>query len=598
MLAVLLPLTGGVVGCATKFVARKANPLKVAQRAGWDPGDFSRESERIIAAVGVSGGWRKNAPALLAALEPRASDPRIRRAIIETALHLGMQSQGSLFEARLAAGYYLCAAEHAQDGAARDPEFCRRAERFALWRLVDVFNRLVEEAGERGEGDVPGPTRIYRVRFGGHGPGVVSVRDYTRIRATDRWTISKLEQPAVVEGVGAPLIGEVRGPSGAAAARAFVPPGGTWLPLTVTADFGPRSPARRTVIFTLYDRKATETGIVRGRRQVLAADFSMPFAVQAGALSDRWLTLGILGFLFGDEFYEQAGLYPGEHPKRDKIPVVFVHGLLSDPYDWRWVWHEMLRDPVLRERYQFWGFYYPTSLPVPWSAMLLREGLAHARKQLDPAGQHPRLHEMVMIGHSMGGLLTKLQISDSNAQWYGEYFQKPIDQLRMLPGERATMRRLLEFRANPDIDTAVFVCVPHRGSELATNWVGKIGRMLVRLPLSVAETTLQVFTLNPDSVKAGYSLRPTTSLDSLSPGGRFVTASQHLRMSPAVKKHSIIGDRGRGDSPNSTDSVVPYWSSHLDGVPEVIIGSDHSGPEHADCARELRRILHEHLRGR
>jgi hypothetical protein len=27
--------------------------------------------------------------------------------------------------------------------------------------------------------------------------------------------------------------------------------------------------------------------------------------------------------------------------------------------------------------------------------------------------------------------------------------------------------------------------------------------------------------------------------------------------------HSIIGDRGKGDTPNSSDGVVPYWSSHL-----------------------------------
>jgi hypothetical protein len=312
----------------------------------------------------------------------------------------------------------------------------------------------------------------------------------------------------------------------------------------------------------------------------------MPFAVQASGLSDRWLTLGILGFLFGDEFYDESGLYPGEMPKTDKIPVVFVHGLLSDPYDWRWVWHEMLREPAIRENYQFWGFYYPTSLPVPWSSMMLREGLANARTKLDPAGKHPRLHEMVMVGHSMGGLLTKLQISDSNAEWYGHYFRKPIKNLRMLPGERKTMERLLEFRANPDIDSAIFVCVPHRGSGLAINWIGKLGRMLVRLPLSVAETTVRVVTLNSDSVAAGFNLRPTTSLDSLVPDGLFVKASSELRMNPAVKKYSIIGDQGLGNSPNSTDSVVPYSSSHLDGVPECIIPSDHSGPEQAHPAGE------------
>jgi hypothetical protein len=332
---------------------------------------------------------------------------------------------------------------------------------------------------------------------------------------------------------------------------------------------------------------------IGSRVETLAADFSTPFAVRTRELNrESFFTLGILGFLRGDRYFERAGLYPVEFPRTDKLPVVFVHGLISDPNDWRFLHNALLADPQIRQKYQFWAFYYPTSMAVPWSATILRRELEDARRQMNPGRRNPKLDDMTLIGHSMGGLVSRMQIVDGGQKYYSQYFTKPIDKLRLSKSDRQMMREMFFFEPNPDIKQVVFICVPHQGSFLATNWIGKIGRIIARLPLSVVQSSINLVTLNGDALAAGVQVEPNTSIDSLSPGGKFAAALATLPMNPRVKLNSIIGNRGKpGDPWRSSDGVVPYWSSHIDGVPETIIPSAHPGPEHDACATAVKSIL-------
>jgi len=278
--------------------------------------------------------------------------------------------------------------------------------------------------------------------------------------------------------------------------------------------------------------------------------------------------------------------------------VVFVHGLISDPSDWRFLHNALLADPEIRQRYQFWAFNYPTSMAVPWSSAILRRNLAKVHQRMNPGGSNQKMNQMVLIGHSMGGLLSRMQISQSTPEYYHSYLRKPIEQLRLSEEQRQTMRDMYQFSPNPDVDEVVFICVPHGGSELAGNWVGKIGRMLARLPLTILQASVDVITLNPDALASDVGMSPSTSIDSLNPNGKFARTLKLLPMSERVEKHSIIGDRGRGgDITKSSDGVVPYWSSHIEGVPEEIIPSSHSGPEHERTAIIVKRLLLEHLHG-
>jgi hypothetical protein len=61
--------------------------------------------------------------------------------------------------------------------------------------------------------------------------------------------------------------------------------------------------------------------------------------------------------------------------------------------------------------------------------------------------------------------------------------------------------------------------------------------------------------------------------------------------------HSIIGDRGKGDTPNSSDGVVEYWSSHLKSAKsECIVPGPHGSCELPETITEVDRILRLHLK--
>jgi hypothetical protein len=596
----LAALTVLVSGCTTQFVAKSTNPLKPAKSARWDPGELSQTTQSRIAALGLRRSWRDDPAAAIGALEPTAGDDTAsQRAVMEVALAAGMRAHRKFLTNRGAAGLYLCAMEHAFDAAARgDAEFqrfSREVSRYALARLADL-REMATKQGSALSNEVAGPTRIYHVAVRTNVPGAFPLGRFHALRAADEFKIVGARTLALVDGAGTPLVGKMRGPVGTGAAKSFTIKDGQWLPFTATAHFGPRGPQRRA-IFTIYDRRNVETARIGPRQVTLAADFSTPFAVRTRELNQQNIfSLGILGFLRGDQFFNQAGLEPIEVPRTDKIPVVFVHGLISSPNDWRFLHNALLTDPLIRKRYQFWAFFYPTSMAVPWSSAILRRDLARVREQLNPGGRNTALSRMILLGHSMGGMLSRMQISGAMDQFYRQYFTKPIDRLRLRSRERAMVKEMFHFSPNPDIDGVVFICVPHKGSNLATNWIGKVGRILARLPLTVVETSVNVLTLNADALAADISLTPSTSIDSLSPRGKYVKALQLLQMSRTVKKHSIIGDRGAGGDPwRTSDGVVPYWSSHLEGVPETIISSNHSGPEHPQCAEKVKELLRANL---
>jgi hypothetical protein len=594
--AILAALAVAQSGCATKFVARPANPLKPAKTAGWDPGELTAATEARLTSLRPSRNWKEDPATAIRTLEGTAArDPVARRAIIEIALAAGIRAHTRFLTDRGAAGYYLCAAEHAYDGTSQGgpefQEFCRKASRYAVARMAGLREVALKNGIPVGT-NITGPTRSYRIVLRTNAPGTVNLGRFKRIVPTDAFRIANLEQTAFVDGAGTPLVGKVRGVSRAASAKEFTLADDLWMPLTATVQFGP-SAATREAVFTIYDRKNVETAQIGSRREPLAGDFSTPFAVRAYELNkENMLTLGILGFLRGDRIFEHTGLYPMEFPRTDKIPVVFVHGLISDPNDWRYLHNALLADPKIRERYQFWAFLYPTSMAVPWSSTLFRRELARAREHMNAGGRNPKLSHMILIGHSMGGLLSRLQISQSSEEIYRQHFTKPVDHLRLSESDRAMIKDMYYFSPNPDISEVIFICVPHQGSTLATNWIGRIGRALAKLPFTVIKTTSDILTLNSDAIAADVSVKPGTSIDSLSPGGKFARTLKQLPMSPRVIKYSIIGNRGKeGPLEKSSDGVVPYWSSHLDGVAETIIPSTHSGPEHPACAVKVRELL-------
>jgi hypothetical protein len=140
----------------------------------------------------------------------------------------------------------------------------------------------------------------------------------------------------------------------------------------------------------------------------------------------------------------------------------------------------------------------------------------------------------------------------------------------------------------------VFICVPHRGSQMAISSIGNLGRKLVSLPASFLFSIEKRIGI-PLEMLFGKGSKLPTSIDGLSPHSPLLTALDKLPIQ--APHHSIIGDRGRGDTPKSSDGTVPYWSSHLDSAQsELIVPGPHGSYELPETIDELRRILKLHLR--
>jgi pimeloyl-ACP methyl ester carboxylesterase len=281
-------------------------------------------------------------------------------------------------------------------------------------------------------------------------------------------------------------------------------------------------------------------------------------------------------------YQDWAGLYMLEPYDPDEIPVVFIHGLLSIPQMWRPTIDAIESDPELRDRFQFWVFAYPTGDPIVLSALRLRENLARLYQF------YPRTKGMVLIGHSMGGLVAQLQSVDSKHVLWDGVFGENADRLYATLPADSLVKKALIFNSNPRVKRIVFICVPHRGSYLATSWIGSIGISLIRLPVAIISRAEQVV-LAP--VLRGMGLkRLPTGINSLSPRSPVLRALDTLPIDAPY--YSIIGDRGRGDTPNSSDGVVPYWSSHLAGAQsELIVPGPHGSFALPQTIAEVKRIL-------
>ena len=426
---------------------------------------------------------------------------------------------------------------------------------------------------------------IYRIRFGSAERGEYPASYFQELIDAQKLRARRSEPVAVVPGLGGTLVGVHRTvPSGSPPPK-FEPADGYRVPVTSIIDFGRRNPAEPVEArLRLINPRQRDTVEIGDDRFPLAANFSAPL-LAFGRLNELWL--GLMNMIRGQNMRGTPGLLLPEGHDPDRIPVIFVHGLLSSTFIWRNTVLALLQDPEIRRRYEFWAFSYPTGNPISYSALRLREDLAAAQEHFGIKGG------IVLIGHSMGGLLSRMQVTNSGTTIWNEVFGSRAPELDSHIPTDSRAKRALIFRADPAIGRVIFVATPHRGSSLATGQIGLIAIWLIRLPLDLLSEIPEAMAhaLNPGSQQAERqrALVPT-SIQGLSPNSPLLRALAQLPIQ--VPHHSIIGDRGRGDTPNSSDGVVPYWSSHLASAQsETIVPTGHEAMADPGAVEEIRRIL-------
>jgi pimeloyl-ACP methyl ester carboxylesterase len=398
--------------------------------------------------------------------------------------------------------------------------------------------------------------------------------------------IRRLRVRTVQDGVGVPYVARFRSDSPVLRGQPGIPPlAGICDPVTAVWQFD-RGGAR----LVFYRTRASDTAVIDGRSRRLAADFSAPLAYMVSKGRNR--NIDIKSLIRTDRNIEHAGLFQFAKYDPKKIPVVFVHGLMSRPETWVPAVNELLADREIRERYQFWFFLYPTGLPVWASAAKLRGELDRFRQTLDPQRTNPNLDRMVLAGHSMGGLISGLQIRTGGKKLWQQFLRTPPEQLNLSPELKTRLIQLINFQPRRDVARVVFFATPHRGSELAVNPVAEFFSRLIRLPFQLLQSDILHLR---EALKEDYRdlfVAPANSIAFLRTNSPHLRAVLNLPMRENVPFHSIIGDRGRGDAPNSSDGVVPYWSSYLEGAAsEKVVPSGHGTNENPEGIEEFRRIL-------
>ncbi|MFO0910738.1 MAG: hypothetical protein U0794_20720 [Isosphaeraceae bacterium] len=279
-----------------------------------------------------------------------------------------------------------------------------------------------------------------------------------------------------------------------------------------------------------------------------------------------------------------------------KIPVVMVHGLISSPLAWIPMLNELLNDPVIHERYQFFLYMYPTGIPIPIAAAGLRESLMQAQQVCDPSGSDPAFQQMVMLGHSMGGLLSHAMAVDSGDRFWQLYSDRQIAEINGEPEILAQLQRYLFFKPVPFVRRVVFLATPHRGSDLSRNVIGRVGSGLISEPDEISTMLTKLLKKNPDAFDPRQFRRMPTSIETLDTDSPVLMALLSMQPSSGVAMHSIIGALRAGPVASTTDGVVPYRSSHVDGVEsELLVRSDHGVQKDPEAIMEVRRILRKHV---
>ncbi|HWP65529.1 MAG TPA: alpha/beta hydrolase [Candidatus Limnocylindria bacterium] len=318
---------------------------------------------------------------------------------------------------------------------------------------------------------------------------------------------------------------------------------------------------------------------------------------QALAEGDPW-RLELPGFLGGNLIEQQKVTRLGglEPYKPGKIPVVLVHGTASSAARWAEMLNDLSNDDAVRLSYQFWLFSYDTGNPILYSALQLRRALTQAVERFDPQGTNACLRQMVLVGHSQGGLLAKLMVVESGDRFWRNVSDEPFDEVPMAPEARALLQEGMFVSPLPFVREVIFIATPHGGSYQAGGLVRRVLQRLVNFPTDLARLSTDIVTDSEAGMIARQFRRLPTSVDNMAPGSPFVRALGSLPVVPGVGTHSIIPVLGDGPLAQGRDGVVAYRSAHIEPVDSelVVRPSGHSTQGNPRTIEEVRRILLEH----
>ena len=602
LVAALLTLAG----CVTPIGADKVSPRQAYQNLhenALTSDQFSSDARRVLNRYGLEETFKKNPDATLAKLQAIACTDE-RRDVIYALGELNYWNADRQSRSvkrgvpKLARNSYFASAIYAYLYLLGESTDARPNPFDIRFRTAgDLYNRGLAQ------GLMVGTNALVELASGPRQtpPGVVDVQftqpgfpwNLDLIKAfysADEFTVRGLSTRNRDSGLGAPLIAVTEKvgkfqESLRAPATVF---------LRVSGDVHDWSAGKLTATLELYSAFDTTHVDVNGRQVPLQTDTTAPIA-QGLNNSPVW-KLGIAQF-FSAELQNKTGIRRVEPYTPGQIPVVFVHGTASSPVWWAKMWNTLNADPVLRKHYQFWMFNYASGKPITMSAGILRDDLMNQVRTLDPDGKDPALRQMIIIGHSQGGLLAKLTATDTGDKLWQLISKTNIDALNIDVPTRELLRSNFFFKPLPCVSRVIFIATPHRGSYQNTSFVQNLLNRFIELPGDLMEMSANLMKLH-DTLNLPPSLRKgvPTSLSGMATDNPFMLTLADIPVAPGIKCNSIIAIKGRDQPPKGADGVVQYTSAHVDyAESEYIVRSGHSCQGNPLTIEEVRRILLKNL---
>lgn len=427
--------------------------------------------------------------------------------------------------------------------------------------------------------------------------------NFAELKFVSDFEVEELSNRYHTFGLGVPMIAVYQPRDSGHPADRFYPPG---MSFPVTAFLrvihgGGTQGQRYRCVVELHDPLQNCDLIVSQRLVPLETDLTTPLAYSLDNPTFKKANEATRNLWSPEKTIQSQGLYLLEPFDPNKIPVVMVHGFWSSLVTWMEMYNDLRGFQPIRDRFQFWFYLYPTGEPFWHTAAHLRSELARLRMELDPNRHAASLDQMVLVGHSMGGLISLLQTIDSKDEVWRMVSDKPFDQLQVPADSREELQRTFYFQPNPSIQRVVTIATPHRGTTVSNSATQWLSRKIVGVPQRLESTRAEIIRANPDFFPSSSLFRVTNSVDSLAPESPILPVIAAAPRGPWVRYHNIIGlvdeQAVLGRVASGSDGVVNQQSARLEGaISEIAVTADHmSVHRQPKTILEVRRILLEHL---
>lgn len=311
---------------------------------------------------------------------------------------------------------------------------------------------------------------------------------------------------------------------------------------------------------------------------------------------------GLKGFLVKGHAEQHTGIYLTEPFDPQKIPVLFIHGLLSEPKTWERMAFELKKDPEIRDNFQFLFYAYPSGTPIVPSAAILKNHLDRTVATIERDFKISMNRRLIVAGHSMGGILAKSLVSDTGDRLWDTAFNAPVEEFDLSPQQKTMLSNAFRYEPRSYVNSVIFLASPQRGSNLASSFVGRIGAKLSARPQAVEDLASALLTKNKKRLQpefASFIANKVNSITTLKPDSPVTSLLADLPIDEDVTYHTVAGvpsfDYQTEKAQNKGDGVVPLWSAELKGARcEIGLVSGHSIHFKETTIKVVQQILKVH----